>query len=103
MTDVLIIGGSDAGISAALRAKELEPTVNVTVVVADSFPNYSICGLQFYLSGEVSDGHYQAHRTVEEITHEGIHCLLDHTAQTINPAQKSVSVVNRERQLKRLT
>ena len=59
MTDVLIIGGSDAGISAALRAKELEPTVNVTVVVADSFPNYSICGLQFYLSGEVSDWHYR--------------------------------------------
>src|SRR3990172_12844921 len=55
MTRLLIIGGSDAGISAALRAREVDPSVNVTVVVADAFPNYSICGLPFYVSGEVPD------------------------------------------------
>ena len=32
---LVAIGGSDAGISAALRARELDPTVDVTVVVAD--------------------------------------------------------------------
>jgi NADPH-dependent 2,4-dienoyl-CoA reductase/sulfur reductase-like enzyme len=52
---LLIIGGSDAGISAALRARELAPDVAVTVVVADAFPNYSICGIPFYHSGEVAD------------------------------------------------
>jgi NADPH-dependent 2,4-dienoyl-CoA reductase/sulfur reductase-like enzyme len=35
---LLVIGGSDAGIAAALRARELEPSVEVTVVVADAFP-----------------------------------------------------------------
>jgi len=44
MKRLLIIGGSDAGISAALRARELRPDVDVRVVVADRFPNYSICG-----------------------------------------------------------
>ncbi len=44
---VLIIGGSEAGISAALRARELERKADVTVVVSDSFPDYSICGLPF--------------------------------------------------------
>jgi thioredoxin reductase len=34
MTQLLIIGGSDAGISAALRAKELDPTVKISIVVA---------------------------------------------------------------------
>ena len=43
--NLLIIGGSDAGISAALRAKELEPSTQVTVVIVDVFPNFSICGL----------------------------------------------------------
>jgi NADPH-dependent 2,4-dienoyl-CoA reductase/sulfur reductase-like enzyme len=38
-----VIGGSDAGISAALRARELDPTVEVTVVVADRFLNFSTC------------------------------------------------------------
>ncbi len=94
MTHLLIIGGSDAGISAALRAKELDAKVDVTVVVADSFPNYSICGLPFYLSGEVLDWRNLAHRTAEEISHKGIHLLLNHTAQTINAAQKTVIVVD---------
>ena len=31
----LIIGGSDAGISAALRARELDDSAAITVVLAD--------------------------------------------------------------------
>jgi len=55
MQRLLIIGGSDAGISAALRARETSDDAQITVVVADRFPNYSICGIPFYLSGEVGD------------------------------------------------
>jgi NADPH-dependent 2,4-dienoyl-CoA reductase/sulfur reductase-like enzyme len=57
MAQVLIIGGSDAGISAALRIRELSPTKKVTLLLADNYPNFSICGLPFYLSGEVTDWH----------------------------------------------
>lgn len=39
MTQLLIIGGSDAGISAALRARELDATVTPTIVMADDFSN----------------------------------------------------------------
>ena len=35
---LLVIGGSDAGIAAALRARELDPSAEATVVVADAFP-----------------------------------------------------------------
>jgi hypothetical protein len=35
---LLIISGSDAGISAALRVRELRPDVEVPVVLADAFP-----------------------------------------------------------------
>jgi hypothetical protein len=38
---LLIIGGSDAGISTALRARELASDVTVTVVVTAAFTNYS--------------------------------------------------------------
>jgi NADPH-dependent 2,4-dienoyl-CoA reductase/sulfur reductase-like enzyme len=37
----LIIGGSDAGISAAVRVRELDRSVHITVVLADDFPNYT--------------------------------------------------------------
>ena len=102
MTQLLIIGGSDAGISAALRAREVEPSVDVTVVVADAFPNYSICGLPFYVSGEVSDWRGLAHRTVNEIESKGIRLLLNHTATAIDPAKKNVEVVDKSGQKQNL-
>ena len=40
---LLIIGGSDAGVSAALKAKELKPELEVQVLLADEYPNLSIC------------------------------------------------------------
>ncbi|MCL4352444.1 MAG: FAD-dependent oxidoreductase [Firmicutes bacterium] len=92
MADILIIGGSDAGISAALRAREIDSTANVTMVVADAFPNYSICGLPFYLSGEVADWHQLAHRTLGEIQETGINVELNTRALHIDPKQHTVLV-----------
>lgn len=95
MAHILIIGGSDAGISAALRAREIDPDAIITVIVSDSFPNYSICGLPFYVSGEVSDWRSLAHRTVEEIERAGVRLLLNHTATMINPAKRMVEVIEK--------
>jgi NADPH-dependent 2,4-dienoyl-CoA reductase/sulfur reductase-like enzyme len=94
MPHLLIIGGSDAGISAALRAREVNPACDVTVVAADRYPNYSICGLPFWLSGEIPDWRDLAHRKAGEIEAQGIHLLLEYTAQAIDPTGKTVTVVN---------
>ena len=96
MPHILIIGGSDAGISAAMRARELDPASEVTIVAADRYPNFSICGLPFYLSGEVDDWHTLAHRTVLEIENNGIHLLLEHTVSSIDPVVKVVSLGSRQ-------
>jgi NADPH-dependent 2,4-dienoyl-CoA reductase/sulfur reductase-like enzyme len=103
MPHLLIIGGSDAGITAALRVRETKPSVEVTVVVSDAFPNYSICGLPFYLSGEVSDWRHLAHRKAEDIEREGIRLLLSHTARSIDPGRRTVSVENTARQKRELS
>jgi NADPH-dependent 2,4-dienoyl-CoA reductase/sulfur reductase-like enzyme len=87
---LLIVGGSDAGIAAGLRAREVDPTVKVTVVVADRFPNYSICGLPFYLSGETPDWHQLAHRTGDKLREAGLELLLDHVATAIRPRRQEV-------------
>jgi len=94
MSHLLIIGGSDAGISAALRAREVNPAWEVTVVVADRYPNYSICGLPFWLGGEVADWRDLAHRKAADIEGQGILMLLEHTARAIDPTGKTVTVVN---------
>ena len=72
------------------------------MVVADAFPNFSICGLPYYLSGDVGDWRDLAHRTTADLEQAGIQLLLDHTARAIDPAGKQVTVTSQhggERQL----
>ncbi len=86
---LVAIGGSDAGISAALRARELDPGAEVTVVVADAYPNFSICGIPYYLSGEVPRWQALAHRTMADLEATGMRLRLDTTARRIDvPARK---------------
>jgi NADPH-dependent 2,4-dienoyl-CoA reductase/sulfur reductase-like enzyme len=91
---LLVIGGSDAGIEAARRALELAPSVEVTVLVADAFPNFSVCGLPYYLSGDVPDWRDLAHRSITDLEQVGIRLLLEHTAQAIDPIAKQVTVTD---------
>jgi NADPH-dependent 2,4-dienoyl-CoA reductase/sulfur reductase-like enzyme len=86
---LVMIGGSDAGISAALRARELDPGADVTVVVADAYPNFSICGIPYYLSGEVPHWRNLAHRTIADLEAAGMWLRLDTTARRIDvPGRK---------------
>jgi NADPH-dependent 2,4-dienoyl-CoA reductase/sulfur reductase-like enzyme len=91
---LLVIGGSDAGISAGLRAREFDSTVEVSLLVADAYPNFSICGLPYYLSGDVPDWRDLAHRTRADLQAAGLQLLLEHTAHTIDPAAKQVTVTD---------
>ena len=90
MLSLLIIGASDAGISAALRAKEIQPDADVTVVSADAYPNFSICGLPFWIGNEVKNWRDLAHRTLDDIEAAGIRLLLNHRAEHIKISKKLV-------------
>ncbi len=37
------------------------------MLVADAYPNFSICGLPYYLSGDVTDWRDLAHRTTTDL------------------------------------
>lgn len=90
---VVAIGGSDAGISAALRIRELDPSTEVTVVVADAFPNFSICGIPYYVSGEVTHWSNLAHRTAADLAATGMRVLTDTTATRINVTEHTLDVL----------
>jgi NADPH-dependent 2,4-dienoyl-CoA reductase/sulfur reductase-like enzyme len=89
---VVAIGGSDAGISAALRARELDPDCDFTVVVADAFPNFSICGIPYHVSGEVPDWRNLAHRTHADLEATGMSLWLDTRVTAIEPGEHRVVV-----------
>ena len=86
---LVMIGGSDAGISAALRVRELDPRAEVTVVLEDAYPNFSICGIPYYVSGEVTHWRNLAHRTVADLEAAGMRLRTDTTARRIDvPGRK---------------
>jgi NADPH-dependent 2,4-dienoyl-CoA reductase/sulfur reductase-like enzyme len=92
MTHLAIIGGSDAGISAALRARELDPTTDVTVVVADEYPNFSICGIPYYFTGEVAPWRSLAHRTSADLEATGMTLRLNTYATGIDVTGQRLEV-----------
>ena len=91
---LVMIGGSDAGISAALRARELDPAADVTVVLEDAYPNFSICGIPYYLSGEVAHWRNLAHRSLADLEAAGMRLRLDTTARRIDVAARKLLVTS---------
>jgi NADPH-dependent 2,4-dienoyl-CoA reductase/sulfur reductase-like enzyme len=89
---MIAVGGSDAGISAALRAREVDPGADVTVVVADAYPNFSICGIPYYVSGEVPHWRNLAHRSIADLEATGMALRLDTAARRIDVAGRKLLV-----------
>jgi NADPH-dependent 2,4-dienoyl-CoA reductase/sulfur reductase-like enzyme len=97
MNRMVIVGGSDAGISAALRAKEIDPDSEVTVLIKDGYPNFSICGLPFYIGGEVANWRSLAHRNMDQLLESGIRFMLHHEVTRIDVKQNHVFAVNKSK------
>lgn len=89
---LVVVGGSDAGIAAAMRARELDPSWDVTVLVADAYPNFSICGIPYYLSGEVGRWQNLAHRSEKDLEATGMSLRLETAATGIDAAAHLVTV-----------
>lgn len=90
MHKYIIIGGSDAGISAAIRIKEVQENSKVTVLLKDNYPNYSICGIPFFLSKEIKEWKSLAHRSKESIEDLGIEIMIGHEVTEIDLKRKLV-------------
>jgi NADPH-dependent 2,4-dienoyl-CoA reductase/sulfur reductase-like enzyme len=89
---IVAVGGSDAGISAALRAREADPGAEVTVVAADAYPNFSICGIPYYVSGEVTHWRNLAHRSIADLEAAGMRLRLDTLARRIDVTGRKLTV-----------
>jgi NADPH-dependent 2,4-dienoyl-CoA reductase/sulfur reductase-like enzyme len=93
---IVIIGASDVGISAALRIRELDQSIRPFIIANNNFPNFSICGIPFFLGGEVGKWEDLAHRKESDITDAGIDLMLNTEVIKINPDAKEIEAVNDE-------
>jgi NADPH-dependent 2,4-dienoyl-CoA reductase/sulfur reductase-like enzyme len=88
---LLIIGGSDAGIEAGLGARAVDDSIDVSLLVADRYPNYSICGIPYHVSGEVPQARNLAHRSADELKAAGLQLHLGERAMAIDVAAHTVT------------
>jgi len=90
---LVIIGGVAAGMSAASRARRLNPQMEVVVLEKGDFVSYGTCGLAYYVSGVVADADDLVIYTPEHFRDlRGIHVLTRNEALEIRPGSKQVLV-----------
>ncbi len=95
MKKVVIIGASDVGISAALRIRELDDDIRPLVIANNAFPNFSICGIPFFLGGEVEKWQNLAHRDSDDIKEAGIDLMLETEVTEIDSEEKMIQVIDK--------
>jgi NADPH-dependent 2,4-dienoyl-CoA reductase/sulfur reductase-like enzyme len=91
--NILIIGGNAAGLTAASRAKRLDPRLNIAVLEKGTAISYSTCGLPYFLAKTVAAGDLVSY-TPESFEKERDIKVHDKTRVTeITPSRKRVTAV----------
>jgi NADPH-dependent 2,4-dienoyl-CoA reductase/sulfur reductase-like enzyme len=96
---LLIIGGVAAGMSAASRARKIDPRLEIVVLEKTHHVSYGICGLPFYLSGQIANADGLVVYTPEYFREKrAIDVRLEHEAMEIEPGRKIVRAMHKRSQ-----
>jgi NADPH-dependent 2,4-dienoyl-CoA reductase/sulfur reductase-like enzyme len=93
--EILVVGGNAAGMTAASRAKRLDPSLSITILESGPRIAYSICGLPYAVEGRVGLEDLVLF-TPESLRNErGIEARVNREAIEIQPSRKTVVARNR--------
>lgn len=87
-----MVGGVSAGLSAASRARRLEPDLEVSVFERTGFCAYSACGLPYLVAGIVPHHTDLVARTPEGLAKAGIAVNLRHEVEQVDLSAGRVRV-----------
>jgi NADPH-dependent 2,4-dienoyl-CoA reductase/sulfur reductase-like enzyme len=89
---LLVIGGDAAGMSAASRAKRLQPAIDITVLEQTADVSYSACNMPYNIADPARSMDDLVVRSAEVFREkQGIHVLTDCRAAAIDAAAKTVT------------
>ncbi len=92
---ILIVGGDAAGMSAASQIRRRQPNWTVEAFEMGTRTSYGLCGLPYYLGGLVKSVDQLVTLTPEQLERDrGIKVHLRHEVVAVNPARKSVTVLD---------
>lgn len=88
---IVVIGGNAAGLTAASRARRLDPRLEITVLEKTPQAAYSTCGIPYFLAGDVSEESL-IHMTPGDLHRERqIEVLTSVRVDEVLPARRRVS------------
>jgi len=93
---LVVIGGCAAGMSAASKARRVNPDLEIVVYEKMGFVSYGECGLPYYISGLVDDHHKLVVRTPAQFAKQGIEVHVHHEVTEIIPENRRLRVRNLE-------
>lgn len=94
---LIVIGGDAAGMSAAAKARRLDPDLAITVFERSPHTSYSACGMPYYIAGMVEKVEDLISRTPEVFRDKyRIDARILHEVTTIDPAAGRVQVSDRQ-------
>ena len=93
---LIVIGGCAAGMSAASKARRLNPDLEVVVYEKTGFVSYASCGLPYYVSGIISDHNKLVVRTPAQFAKQNIEVQLHHKVTEVEAENRRVRVTDLE-------
>ena len=91
---LVVIGGCAAGMSAASKARRLDPDLEIVVYEKTGFVSYASCGLPYYVSGLIEDHSKLVVRTPAQFAKQGIQVHLHHEVTEVDAENHRVRVAN---------
>jgi len=94
---LIVIGGVAAGMSAAAKAKRVNPDVQAVVYERGPHISYGACGMPYFIAGDVADYRSLLARTPEQMAKQGLEVHVRHEVTAIDPQARTVTVRDVER------
>ena len=90
---VIIIGGTAAGLSAASKAKRVDPSLEITVFERSGYISYGACGLPYFVGGIIDQPDDLVSLNVDQMTHQrGVPTFIHHEVTRIDRTAQTVTV-----------
>jgi NADPH-dependent 2,4-dienoyl-CoA reductase/sulfur reductase-like enzyme len=89
---LVVIGGVAGGMSAAARARRMDPELEIIAYEKTGYVSYGSCGLPYLIAGVVANGSDLVARTPEKFREGGIEVHTRHEVTSIDVSRQEVRV-----------
>jgi len=89
---LVVVGGVAAGMSAAARARRLDPDLEIVVYERTGYVSYGSCGLPYLIAGVVAEANQLIARTPQQFAKQGIETHTHHEVVAVDTETKKVRV-----------